>query len=82
MSTGRLLKLKEALEEGKTKRERAEGSLETLLKQLREEYGCKTAEEAEEKLKELRKKTQEAEAELEEALEELEEKHSELLEQA
>ena len=82
MSTQRLLNMRQALEEAKSKRQRAEGSIETLLQQLKDEHGCTNTEEAETKLKKLKERTRKAQEDLETALEEIEEQYGDILSQA
>ena len=77
LSERRLLELKEELAEAKTAVSELTGQQTAMMKQLKDDYGCKTIEEAEAKLKEmtdsvslLDKKIEKASTELETLLEE------------
>lgn len=45
--------LKKKIEDAKTRKAKAEGALEQAMTRLKDEFGCSTIDEAEEKLKQL-----------------------------
>jgi len=55
MTARELEQLKQQIEQARTDRDQTQGAITQLMKQLKEEFGCKTVEEAREKLKELQK---------------------------
>ena len=68
------MNLKKRVEQAQQEANRAEGALEQVMKQLKEEFGCITLEDAKKKLKSLEKQEQKARTDFEEAMEEFEEK--------
>jgi hypothetical protein len=68
-------KLKREVETAKAEAERAAGAKQQLLAQLKQEWGCGSIEEAENKLAALRKKRVEAEAEFERLLQDYKAKY-------
>jgi predicted nucleic acid-binding Zn-ribbon protein len=77
MDLKKLEAMKAKIEEAKDTKARAEGALEPLMKQLEEEFGCKTVEEARKKLKKMQSEIEIAEEEIEEKIVELEKKMEE-----
>ena len=67
------LKLKKEAEEAQQQADKAEGTLEGVMKRLKEEFGCKTLKEAEKKLKELEKIESKSKKDFNTAVEKLEE---------
>lgn len=61
--------LKTEVESARSEADKAQGSLDTLMKRLKDEYGCKDLKAAQAKLKELK-------SELDTATEDFEEKHT------
>jgi chromosome segregation ATPase len=53
-------KLKRQIEQLRARKDKAEGRVEQLLKTLKEEFGCKTKAEAEERLERLKDEEQSA----------------------
>jgi len=76
MSLGKeqLLELKNEIDDSKTKISELNGQQIALLQQLKDEWGCKTIEEAEEKLEAMNKYKKTLDKKIEKASEELEEK--------
>jgi uncharacterized phage infection (PIP) family protein YhgE len=70
-----IVRLRERLEESKTRRDKVKGTLESLYEQLKESFGAKTLEEARKKLKALKKKAESLRDSLDAGLEELETKY-------
>ncbi len=62
MNEEQFKKLKREVEETKAAAERAQGAFDQIMKQLKEEYGCKTIREAEKLRDELGEKRDRAEA--------------------
>jgi hypothetical protein len=56
-----LIKIKKAIDEAKTNEAKKEGQFSQLLKQLQEDFNCKTIAEGEEYLSEINKKIEEKE---------------------
>lgn len=61
-------KLKQEVEQARSDADRAQGTLDGLMAQLKEEFECETVEAAQQKLKKLQKKATDAETEFDEAL--------------
>ena len=70
-----LFKLKQEIEEAKTSVSELKGQQNALLKQLKEEWGCSTVEEAEKKIQIMKKDIEKLENSIAVGLEELEEKY-------
>jgi len=68
----RLSKLNDKVEQAKSLKDKAEGALEQLKKEILEHFGCSTLEEAEQKLREMNKELDVLEEALNEDLTELE----------
>lgn len=66
--TAELLKIRQRAEDAKRESARAEGALDAALKQLKEQYGCYTVEEAIALLEGMGAKAKKAEAEFQAAL--------------
>lgn len=75
MTEKQLLNLKNEINEAKTKVSELTGEKQALLRQLKEEYGCKTIDEAQKKLKSLQKEIEKLEESIEQGIEELETKY-------
>jgi DNA repair ATPase RecN len=60
--------IKRQVEEAQKKADQAEGALNQIMKQLKTEFGCKTLEEAEAKLRKLNQETKLSSKEFEKAL--------------
>ncbi len=75
-----LLKLKKDMEALKAKIQGLEGRKDQLLDRLKEEYGCKTVEEASKKLKELEKEEEALASKLENRLQSFRKRYKDLLE--
>lgn len=69
--TNKLLALRETIESAKTNSAKLEGKLSGFMEQLEKDFGCKSVEEAQTKLKNLEKEIQAKESELESGMEEL-----------
>jgi len=67
-------RLKQEVEEAKESAARSQGSLDTLMSNLKEEFNCDDLKEAKELLKELEEKKDKAEATYEKTLKSYEEK--------
>jgi predicted nuclease with TOPRIM domain len=76
MKESELLKLKEQVDEAKQNVSELTGQKNALLKQLKDDWGCKTIEEAEEKLKQMDKNTSTLERKIEVGIKDLEEKYN------
>jgi len=72
MKTEKLIELQEEIEERKTQKAQLEGEKNAIVKQLKEDYGCKSIKQAEALIKEKEVAVAQLEEELEEGLEELE----------
>lgn len=73
--------LKEKVESLHSQRDRAQGALDQLHVELKRDFGCKTLEEAKEKLGKLSKEQAKLEREFTQALEAFETKYAPLLEE-
>lgn len=71
-----LLNLKNEIDTAKTKISEAKGKLSYLLTQLKDQYGCKTVKEAEEKIEEMDKRLDKLNEQIQSATTELEEKYN------
>ena len=69
----KLLKMKKDYEEAKLKKAKLEGQIETLLKNLKDDYNINSLEEAEEYCKNLSKNNREEEILLEKEIKQLQE---------
>ena len=69
----RLLRMKEDLEQKKSQRSELQGELNSVMKQLQEEFGVETLEQAEERLEKEKQGLQEMETAVREQVEEIEE---------
>ena len=69
----RLLKMKDDLEQKKSQRSELQGELNSVMKQLQEEFGVETLEQAEERLEKEKQGLQEMETDVRERVEEIEE---------
>jgi hypothetical protein len=72
--------LKKNVEELRSKVHRAEGSLEQGMKRLENEFGCKSLEEAEDELKELRRKEEKEKKAFQKALAKYEKEYEDAIE--
>ena len=70
------LKLKENVEQAVRKANQAEGALNQIMKQLKNEFDCVVLQEAEKKYKKLQRQARMAKEEFENAIEEFEKKWS------
>lgn len=68
------LALKKTVEEAQQNADKAEGALEQVMKQLKDDFGCSTLVEAKKKLKQLQKQEENITTEFDEAVESFEEK--------
>ena len=71
-----LLELKKQVDAAKVAISELEGQKKAQLKQLQEDWGCKTVEEAEKKLAKMRKEVETLETQIETGIEELEETYA------
>ena len=71
-----LLELKKQVDAAKVAISELEGQKKPQLKQLQEDWGCKTVEEAEKKLAKMRKEVETLETQIETGIEELEETYN------
>jgi predicted nuclease with TOPRIM domain len=72
-----LLDLKEKITEAKSNVSELKGHQTALINQLKTDYGCKTVEEAEKKLKTMKSEITSLDEQIEEGVKELEEKYNE-----
>jgi methyl-accepting chemotaxis protein len=70
-----LLELKEKIEEAQTKVTELNGHHSALMKQLSDDWDCSTVEEAEKKLKQIKKQIEKLDESIEEGTKEIEEKY-------
>jgi predicted nuclease with TOPRIM domain len=75
-----LMELKQDIEDAKQKVSELKGERQALLKQLKEEWGCETIEQAEEKIKELNAELESVSEKISEGTKKLEVKMGELSE--
>ncbi len=61
METKRFEQLKREVESARSEAAQAKGAFEQLMKQLKEEFGCRSVEEAQKLLRKLEKEAEEAE---------------------
>ena len=73
-------KLKKKLDKYEQLEQRSKGALEQLLQQLNKEFGCKTIEQGQVKLKELRREQKENERKFNKALKKFEREFAEFIE--
>ena len=71
-----LLDLKKQIEQAKTQVAELQGSRKHLMKELKDDWGCTTIEEAEKKLKKLQKELEQLQNKIKEQTEELIEKYN------
>jgi predicted nucleic acid-binding Zn-ribbon protein len=71
-----LLDLKRKIDTAKTSVSELKGHQTALMNQLKTDYGCKTVEEAEKKLKAMGKKITDLEDQIDEDIKELEDKYN------
>lgn len=76
-----LTTLREKADKMRREADRAQGALDQVMKQLREEFSCKTLDEAEKKLQELSKGEAKAKKAFDDALASFEEEWRDALEQ-
>jgi predicted nucleic acid-binding Zn-ribbon protein len=72
-------KLKREVETARQQKDRAEGALQQAMKQLKDEMGCDSLDEARELEKKLSRQVKKAEADFESELEAFEEKWGEIV---
>lgn len=72
MKTDELIELQEEIEERKTQKAQLEGEQNAILKQLKEEWGCKTIKQAQALIEEKELEMNRLEGEIENQLNELE----------
>jgi hypothetical protein len=75
MNREELLELKEKIEEAQTKVSELNGHHSALIKQLSDDWGCESVEEAEKKLKQIKKQIEKLDMSIEEGTKEIEEKY-------
>lgn len=68
----RLLEIKEKIQKSAERKQRLEGEQAQLLKQLSEQFGCKSFAEAEKAMKDLKVKLEDLQTRCQESLEKLE----------
>lgn len=76
MHQERLLELKQEIDEAKIKVSELTGQKTALLRQLKEEFGCKNLEEAIKKQEALQESIDVLQSQIEQGIEELEEKYN------
>ena len=74
MDEQRLLELKQEIDEAKTKVSELTGQKNALMKQLKEDYGCKTIQDADNKVNDLEKQIDKIKKQIDSGIAELEEK--------
>jgi len=74
MNEQELLELKEEIDQAKQKYSELKGRLTFLMKQLKEDWGCTTIEQAEKKSAEMEKKIEKLNTQIEKGVKELQEK--------
>ena len=74
MNERELLELKEEIDTAKEKVSELKGERQSLMKRLKEEWGCPTLEDAEKRLKEMADQVENLSTEIVEGMEELERK--------
>ena len=72
--------LKSDVEEAQQKVQRAKGSIDELMKRLKQEFGCNTVAEAEKKLVQLKKQSDTLEAEFDKKMKKFEADYADKLE--
>ncbi len=76
MTERELLELKKKVDEAKSTVSELTGHKQALMKQLKDDWNCKSAEEAQKKLKSMNKEIEDIESQIEEGVKELEEKYN------
>ena len=76
MDEKQLLELKKKVDAAKSKVSELNGHQQALLKQLKDDWGCKTIDEAEKKLKSMKDEIGQLEQSIREGVKDLEEKYS------
>jgi hypothetical protein len=71
----KLSKMKQDIEDQRAEKNRAEGQLTALMKQLKDEFGFESVEAAEEKLEEMQKEIEEADEKMEKDVDAFEKKY-------
>ena len=79
MNTDKFLKMKQQVDQLKREKDRSEGALEQLVKELKSEFNCKTLKEARIERDRLQQEEQELETSFANALEQLETDYPELV---
>lgn len=72
MKTEELIELQEKIEQHKTQKAQLEGERNAILKQLKEDWDCKTVKQAEQKIVELEEERDSLDLQIAEGLNELE----------
>ena len=72
MTTEELIELQEQIEQRKTQKAQLEGERNAIMKQLKEDWDCKTVKQAEQKIAEKQEVLEKLEEEIATGLEELE----------
>lgn len=75
MNTKRLLKIKEQIEDAKTKQSELTGQIKTIKKQMQTEFNVDTVDEAEKLLKKMDKELTTMEGEFKKRIKKLEDSH-------
>jgi predicted nucleic acid-binding Zn-ribbon protein len=75
MKIEEVIALKEEIDKCKTEKAQLEGEQKAILKQLEEDWGCKSIKQAAKKVEEMESEIGQLETEIEEGLQELEEKY-------
>ena len=75
MNEADLIKLKRQVEDAKTEVNQLQGQRTALLKQLKDDWGCKTVEEAETKVKTMERDIEKLSDQIQTGMEELENKY-------
>jgi len=79
ITAGQFEKLKNKVDNLKTQRDKAKGSLATVMGRLKDEFGCESIQDAEELLTELKESVKQHEEELEKLYEKFEDEFGERL---
>lgn len=78
MTKNELLRLKDEIEEAKTKTAESNGQLSALLTQLADQHNCKTVQAAEKRIESLSTEIDKLQSQIEDGLTELEERYGNL----
>lgn len=78
MTKNELLRLKDEIEEAKTKTAESNGQLSALLTQLADQYNCKSVQAAEKRIESLSTEIDKLQSQIDDGLTELEEKYGNL----